>query len=149
MPFICCVPNCKRNYRNGPKVTVFKFPDDQDMKEKWVHAIKRKNLYPSNTSKVSGWNWYSWKGSLGLVCCKNIQLFKEEWGVVVKSIVLFNYWFHDAYIIQNTRYDFDVFYSFNIIYEIVKMPDCLFEFCFCSIFRFARCISILTKYYEQ
>ena len=44
MPFICCVPNCKGNYRNGPKVTVFKLPDDTDVKEKWVHAIKRKMM---------------------------------------------------------------------------------------------------------
>ena len=52
MPFICCVSNCKGNYRNGPKVTLLKFSDDQDMKEKWVHSIKRKNFYSSNTRKV-------------------------------------------------------------------------------------------------
>ena len=26
MPYMCCVPNCKGNYRNGPKVQVFSFP---------------------------------------------------------------------------------------------------------------------------
>ena len=26
MPYMCCVPNCKGNYHNGPKVHVFGFP---------------------------------------------------------------------------------------------------------------------------
>ena len=25
MPYMCCVPKCKGNYRNGPKVQVFSF----------------------------------------------------------------------------------------------------------------------------
>ena len=41
MPFMCCVPNCKGNYRNGPKVSAFSFPNSEDEKIKWLHAIKR------------------------------------------------------------------------------------------------------------
>ena len=53
MPFICCVPQCKGNYRNGPKVTVFGFPKDPELKKKWIYAVKRKDFIPSMTSKVS------------------------------------------------------------------------------------------------
>ena len=52
MPFTCCVPFCKGNYRNGPKVTVFGFPQDPDLRKKWLHAIKRKDFQPSNSAKV-------------------------------------------------------------------------------------------------
>ena len=52
MPYTCCVPNCRGNYRNGPKVNVFGFPRDEELKKKWVHAIRRENFVPSATSKV-------------------------------------------------------------------------------------------------
>lgn len=52
MPYRCCVPNCKGNYPNTPKVAVFGFPKDVELKKKWLHAIKRKDFEPSATSKV-------------------------------------------------------------------------------------------------
>ena len=52
MPFKCCVPQCKGNYKGGPRVTVFGFPQDKSLKQKWIHDIK-KNFVPSKTSKVS------------------------------------------------------------------------------------------------
>ena len=53
MPFKCCVPQCKGNYKGCPRVTVFGFPQDESLKQKWIHAIKRKNFMPSKTNKVS------------------------------------------------------------------------------------------------
>ena len=44
MPANCCVPNCtKKLYRteNGKKISHFKFPDDVNLKKRWLHAIHR------------------------------------------------------------------------------------------------------------
>ena len=44
MPANCCVPNCtKKLYRteNGKKISYFKFPDDVNLKKRWLHAIRR------------------------------------------------------------------------------------------------------------
>nr|CAH7731460.1 unnamed protein product [Callosobruchus chinensis] len=54
MPYRCCVPNCSGNYGYGdaPKVTVFSFPEDENLRKEWLQAIPRANFVPSNTSKV-------------------------------------------------------------------------------------------------
>nr|CAH7721984.1 unnamed protein product [Callosobruchus chinensis] len=54
MPYRCCVPNCSGNYGYGdaPKVTVFSFPEDKNLRKEWLQAIPRANFVPSNTSKV-------------------------------------------------------------------------------------------------
>ena len=44
MPTHCCVPECtKKGYRkdDGTKVSYFKFPTENQMKKKWLHAIRR------------------------------------------------------------------------------------------------------------
>ena len=44
MPTHCCVPECtKKGYReeDGTKVSFFKFPIENPMKKKWLHAIRR------------------------------------------------------------------------------------------------------------
>ena len=43
-PTHCCVPECtKKGYRkdDGTKVSYFKFPTENQMKKKWLHAIRR------------------------------------------------------------------------------------------------------------
>ncbi|XP_044746088.1 THAP domain-containing protein 1-like [Coccinella septempunctata] len=52
MPNMCCVPGCRGNYRNGPKVHVFKFPTDTCLLKKWISAIPRQNFEPSVFSRV-------------------------------------------------------------------------------------------------
>ena len=52
MPFKCCVPGCKGNYENGPKVSVFKFPVNETVSLAWQRAICRADFKPSKTSKV-------------------------------------------------------------------------------------------------
>ncbi|XP_077512048.1 uncharacterized protein LOC144122987 [Amblyomma americanum] len=39
----CCVPNCRGNYDNGPKVRVFSFPKD-DRRAKWERAVRRDDV---------------------------------------------------------------------------------------------------------
>ncbi|KAH7967063.1 hypothetical protein HPB49_022130 [Dermacentor silvarum] len=39
----CCVPNCRGNYDNGPKVPMFSFPKD-DRREKWERAVRRDDI---------------------------------------------------------------------------------------------------------
>ena len=44
MPTHCCVPECtKKGYRedDGSKVSYFKFPSENILKKKWIHAIRR------------------------------------------------------------------------------------------------------------
>ncbi|XP_049800302.1 uncharacterized protein LOC126235633 [Schistocerca nitens] len=52
MPYRCCVPNCRGNYDGGPKVTVFKFPEDEATRKKWLSSIRRHNFTPSSSSRV-------------------------------------------------------------------------------------------------
>ncbi|XP_055924540.1 uncharacterized protein LOC129956631 [Argiope bruennichi] len=52
MPLICCVPNCNGNYRNGPRVSVFAFPKNEELKKKWLSAIHREGFYPTQHSRV-------------------------------------------------------------------------------------------------
>ncbi|XP_049792563.1 THAP domain-containing protein 11-like [Schistocerca nitens] len=52
MPYRCCVPNCRGNYDGGPKVTVFKFPEDEATRKKWLSRIRRHNFTPSSSSRV-------------------------------------------------------------------------------------------------
>lgn len=53
MPYRCSVVNCNGNYAAGPKVSVFKFPDDPDLKRKWLSAIARKDFVVTSNSRVS------------------------------------------------------------------------------------------------
>ncbi|XP_035228253.1 THAP domain-containing protein 5-like [Stegodyphus dumicola] len=52
MVYTCCVPNCKGNYPNGPKVQVFSFPKEKEFLNKWIKAIHRSNFKPTKFSKV-------------------------------------------------------------------------------------------------
>lgn len=52
MPQKCCVPGCNGNYQNGPKVSVFGFPKDVSLRQKWLKAIPRDNFEPTNNTKV-------------------------------------------------------------------------------------------------
>ncbi|KAH8040551.1 hypothetical protein HPB51_011340 [Rhipicephalus microplus] len=40
----CCVPNCKGNYDNGPKMRLFSFPSDPVRKAKWQRAVWRDDI---------------------------------------------------------------------------------------------------------
>ena len=46
MGISCCVTRCTSNYsrrgENSPHVTVFKFPDNEDLRRKWILNIPRK-----------------------------------------------------------------------------------------------------------
>ncbi|XP_035210868.1 uncharacterized protein LOC118185167 [Stegodyphus dumicola] len=52
MPDRCCVPLCKGNYPTGPKLSVFSFPKNEDLKIEWLSAIQRKDFSPKKSSKV-------------------------------------------------------------------------------------------------
>ena len=42
MPLKCCVPNCNSNYKSsGEKVSIYKFPKDENEKQKWSKVIPR------------------------------------------------------------------------------------------------------------
>lgn len=53
MPCSCSVPGCRSNYENkGPNITVFSFPKDSKLKQKWLQAINRPNFVPGKCASV-------------------------------------------------------------------------------------------------
>ncbi|CAL1286397.1 unnamed protein product, partial [Larinioides sclopetarius] len=46
------VPFCRGNYDNGPKVSVFSLPKNEELKKKWLHAIPRENMPSTKNFKV-------------------------------------------------------------------------------------------------
>uniref|UniRef100_A0A6G5AEW5 Putative transposable element n=1 Tax=Rhipicephalus microplus TaxID=6941 RepID=A0A6G5AEW5_RHIMP len=40
----CCVPNCRGNYDNGPKVRLFSFPRDAKRRAEWQRAVRRRDV---------------------------------------------------------------------------------------------------------
>ena len=52
MSHACCVPKCNWNYKNGPKVSVFSFPNNDEARSKWTQAIKRVDFVPNKNSKI-------------------------------------------------------------------------------------------------
>ncbi|CAH1114716.1 unnamed protein product [Psylliodes chrysocephalus] len=52
MLYMCCVPGCRGNYSKGPKVRVFGFPNDENLRKKWLKVIPRDNLQPNKNTKV-------------------------------------------------------------------------------------------------
>ena len=63
MVFSCCVPNCFVGYkrRKNPNATadnrsssasVFRFPSDKTMRERWIRAIPRLNFNPCDNHRV-------------------------------------------------------------------------------------------------
>ncbi|GBM41413.1 hypothetical protein AVEN_172191-1 [Araneus ventricosus] len=52
MPSKCSVPACRGNYDESTKVAVFSFPNDERLREKWLHAIRRTDFKITKNSKV-------------------------------------------------------------------------------------------------
>ncbi|XP_058463894.1 zinc finger protein 572-like [Malaya genurostris] len=54
----CCVPDCTSNYdaalRNGQNpISTFKFPDDPELRKRWIHAVKKDDSWnPGRTASV-------------------------------------------------------------------------------------------------
>ncbi|XP_046391479.1 THAP domain-containing protein 5-like [Ischnura elegans] len=47
----CCVLHCRGNYAGGEKVSVFRFPEDDELKKKWIRRIPRENFIPTAYSR--------------------------------------------------------------------------------------------------
>ncbi|GBN38719.1 hypothetical protein AVEN_66626-1 [Araneus ventricosus] len=52
MPCKCSVPACRGNYDESSKVAVFRFPNDERLREKWLHTISRTDFKITKNSKV-------------------------------------------------------------------------------------------------
>ena len=77
MPYACVVPNCKGNYRSGPKVHVFAFPKNEELTGKWIGAIKRENFTPTKNSRVSPFTITMFYFRLGFA--QNVSCEKKAW----------------------------------------------------------------------
>ena len=49
-------PKVRRKLSQWSKSCTIWFPRDESLKRKWIHAIKRANFSPSQTSKVSNFD---------------------------------------------------------------------------------------------
>jgi len=55
MVYTCCVPKCNTGYKSNKskeKIALFKFPEDNDLRQQWIRAIPRKGWNPTNSHKV-------------------------------------------------------------------------------------------------
>lgn len=52
MPKKCCVPGCVSNYKGQEYTSVFAFPSDSHLKEKWLTSIPRKDYVVTKHSAV-------------------------------------------------------------------------------------------------
>lgn len=52
MPRKCCVPQCRGNYDETEKISVFKFPSDPEKRNTWIRKIPRANFQPTSQSVV-------------------------------------------------------------------------------------------------
>ncbi|BFZ14281.1 hypothetical protein BsWGS_17319 [Bradybaena similaris] len=52
MPHSCCVRGCKSNFRGQEYVSLFRFPSDPDLKDKWLELIGRKDYVVNKNSVV-------------------------------------------------------------------------------------------------
>ena len=60
MPLKCCVPQCNSNYDStDTKVSVFRFPKDEENCKRWIKAIPRANLKVTNYTVVCKKHWPS------------------------------------------------------------------------------------------
>lgn len=52
MPDKCCVVGCRTNYAGGPKKSVFYFPNEEDLRKRWIRFVNRSNWTPSKHSVI-------------------------------------------------------------------------------------------------
>ena len=64
MPDKCCIVGCKTNYIDGPKNSVFYFPQDEKLKKKWIRFVNRKNWTPTKHSVICAEHFSHKKKSL-------------------------------------------------------------------------------------
>ena len=49
MGFKCCVAGCKSGYTGGTRATMFRFPNDDDLRRKWLRCIHRDHQITAST----------------------------------------------------------------------------------------------------
>ena len=55
MGFCCCAPGCKTEYRSqktSNKISVFCFPKDPLLKQKWISAIPQKSWAVNDSTRI-------------------------------------------------------------------------------------------------
>jgi hypothetical protein len=93
MPYKCVVPFCNSNYDSGgKKFSVFSFPKNENLLNKWKAAIPRDNLIVNKNSRVSNL-------SLFLLLYKNIYsvtIYMFCYYVYVLLLYMYYIYFGDA-----------------------------------------------------
>lgn len=63
----CAVPRCTTGYQNivPEGVSMHKFPDNQEMRLKWIRAIKRKDYSPETSARACSLHFYDFDFVIG------------------------------------------------------------------------------------
>ena len=70
MVFTCCVPGCNTGYRSNKskeKVSLFIFPKDEDMRQKWIRAIPRNLLFNYTHNFKNIYNNFIGRGRMNIL----------------------------------------------------------------------------------
>ena len=52
MVYKCCAVNCRSDYAGGDCTTVFSFPKDEHLRNRWIKFVKRKDWKPTASSYI-------------------------------------------------------------------------------------------------
>ena len=52
MVYKCCVVNCRSNYAGEDCTTVFSFPKDEHLRNRWIKFVNRKDWKPTSSSYI-------------------------------------------------------------------------------------------------
>ena len=59
MPLKCCVTGCTSNYATGDPTAVYRLPNDQVERSRWISAIPRENIPDTKYTVVCANHWPS------------------------------------------------------------------------------------------
>ncbi|XP_030007143.1 uncharacterized protein LOC115431040 [Sphaeramia orbicularis] len=57
----CCVPFCVNRSETSPELSFYRFPVDEENRNKWLQLIRRKDFIPNCNSRVCSWHFLSGK----------------------------------------------------------------------------------------
>ena len=86
MPDKCCVVGCKTNYIDGPKNSVLYFPQDEELKKKWIRFVNRKNWTPTKHSVICAERFSDDRSFFKGVVCFMVVGLKRSVPIVVKAV---------------------------------------------------------------
>ncbi|XP_035212329.1 uncharacterized protein LOC118186361 [Stegodyphus dumicola] len=96
MPHKCAVATCRGNYKNGPKVAVFKFPNETELRMKWIRSLRRKDGFqPTKHTRVCELHFRSDE------IIREIEMYDEKSAKLIKAPISRPRLKKDAYLLSS------------------------------------------------